>query len=189
MRGKDWPNLGRMLAALLLLLLSPLAGILAGDLLWGSLERGLMVFNLLGLLGFTLATQPYWRGNGKRVRALRTSFCSMGGSALLDILLGRPVPFAVYLASMVECFSLIPWITELLGEIHRGQWRREAPAPVQSAASARRTTPDLRQPAAGSGSRPEPEGPELPVPGVPRWVFLLMALFLILAVGFLLWQR
>jgi len=187
MKRKDWPNLWRMFAALLLLLLSPLLGILVGALVWGSLERGLMVFNLLGLVGFTLTTRPYWRGNGKRVRALLVTFCSMGVSALLDIISGRPVPFAVYFASMVECFSLIPWITEILKEIHQGQWRREPPAPVQRAASGRRTTPDPWRPAARRNSRPEPEGPELPVPGVPRWVFLLIALFLILAVGLLLW--
>lgn len=131
MRGKYWPNLGRMFVALCLLIISPLFGIPAGAIFWGSLERGLLVFNLLGLAGFTLATRPFWRGNRKRIRGLLRSAAALGISALLDVLSGRPVPFAVYFSSMVECFSLIPWITGILNEIHRGQWRKGPPRPPQ----------------------------------------------------------
>jgi len=101
--------------------------------------------------------------------------------------MGRPAAMAVYFSAMVECFSLIPWITAILGEIHRGQWRREPAAPVRSAASGGRTTPDPWRPVAGRDSRPEREGPELPIPGVSWWGYLLLGVLLALAVGLLVW--
>lgn len=181
MRGKDWPNLWRMCVALWLLLLTPLLGIAVGAVCWGSLERGLLVFNLLGLAGFALATRPFWQGNKKRIRGLVRSALALGISALLDVLSGRPVPFAVYFSSMVECFSLIPWIIEILQEIHRGQWReRPRPSPFSAPLSTvRRETPPIRQ-------KPVYEGPEEPVPGFPRWGYLLLVLFLGLALLLLL---
>lgn len=172
MKGKDWPNLGRMFVALCLLIISPLFGIPAGAIFWGSLERGLLVFNLLGLAGFTLATRPFWRGNRKRVRGLVRSALALGISALLDILSGRPIPFAVYFSSMVECFSLIPWITGILNEIHRGQWRKgPTPSPSAHVGPVGRETPPPRE-------KPVYQGPEEPIPGFPRWGVPLLALFL-----------
>lgn len=172
MRGKDWPNLWRMYVALWLLLLTPLLGIAVGAVCWGSLERGLLVFNLLGLAGFALATRPFWQGNKKRIRGLVRSALAVGISALLDVLSGRPIPFAVYFSSMVECFSLIPWIIEILQEIHRGQWRERPPSPSSAPISTvRRETPPPR-------SKPVYEGPEEPVPGFPRWGYLLLVLLL-----------
>lgn len=169
MRGKDWPNLWRMCVALWLLLLTPLLGIAVGAVCWGSLERGLLVFNLLGLAGFALTTRPFWQGDKKRIRGLVRSALAVGVSALLDVLSGRPVPFAVYFSSMVECFSLIPWIIEILQEIHRGQWReRPQPSPLSAPVSTvRRETPPPRP-------KPVYEGPEEPVPGFPRWGYLLL---------------
>lgn len=172
MRGKDWPNLERMFAALCLLVISPLLGIPVGAVFWGSLERGLLVFNLLGLGGFTLVTKPFWRGDSKRIQGLLRSAAALGISALLDILSGRPIPFAVYFSSMVECFSLIPWITEILNEIHRGQWReRPTPSPSAHVGPVGRETPSPRE-------KPVYQDPEEPISGFPRWGFPLLALFL-----------
>lgn len=203
MKRKDWPNLQRMFIALILLIISPLVGIAAGAVFWRSLERGLLVFNLLGLLGFALVTRPYWTGNRPRIRKLLMSGFAMGVSALLDIVTGRPVPLAVYFSSMVECFSLIPWITEILNEIHQGQWRSPSPAgpsaPAPYAHRGKTATPDLWNPSAEKRSQPgraafertppsERTGPELPTPGIPRWLLLPAVAALILLIGLLLWS-
>ena len=172
MKRKDWPNLQRMFIALILLIISPLVGIAAGAVFWRSLERGLLVFNLLGLLGFALVTRPYWTGNRPRIRKLLMSGFAMGVSALLDIVTGRPVPLAVYFSSMVECFSLIPWITEILNEIHQGQWRSPPPARrrrLRMPIEAKRPPPTfgtpLRRNAPFRGGRPLKEHPPRSEPG------------------------
>lgn len=97
MRGKDQSNLPRMFAALCLLLIFPLLSIAVGAVCWGSLERGLLVFNLLGLAGFALATRlkPVYQGPEEPVPGL-----PRWGHLLLGLLLGL-----VLLLLLTSCHS------------------------------------------------------------------------------------
>lgn len=180
MSGKDWPNLQRMFAALMFLLISPLIGIVVGAIYWDSLERGLLVFNLLGLAGFALLTRPFWQRDSKRTQSLLSSAGAVVISALLDIVTGKPVAFSVYFSAMWECFHLIPWITGILREIHQGQWSQSIPRSAAPPEPVRRKIPP---------PRPEPaqEGPELPLPGFPWWGYGVLVL--LLGVGGLLLLR
>ena len=53
----------RVRNALLALLLLPLVGIVVGAVVWWDLERGLLVFNLLGMALFAWFTYPFWSGS------------------------------------------------------------------------------------------------------------------------------
>ena len=168
--------LTRLALALCSLLFSPLAGIVVGALYWGSLERGLLIFNLLGLAGFAGITHPFWRGERQKKRRLQLIFS--GGSVLLSTLFSTlfdhtAAAYALYFAVACESFSLIPWIVEVLQEIRRGVWGDPA------APAARQDPP---RPAA------DPMGPELPVPPPPWRLLLPVLLAAVLAAGAWVWQ-
>ena len=122
----------RVRNALLALLLLPLVGIVVGAVVWWDLERGLLVFNLLGMALFAWFTYPFWRGERQRKRRLQLFFSA--GSVLLSALVNvcfdhAVAAYALYFAVACEAFSLIPWIIEVIQEIRRGDWQDWQPAP------------------------------------------------------------
>ena len=64
----------RVARALCALLLLPLAGIVVGAVFWWNLERGLLLFNLLGVGLFAAITYPFWRGERQKKRRLQLLF-------------------------------------------------------------------------------------------------------------------
>ena len=189
----------RVRNALLALLLLPLVGIVVGAVVWWDLERGLLVFNLLGMALFAWFTYPFWRGERQRKRRLQLFFSA--GSVLLSALVNvcfdhAVAAYALYFAVACEAFSLIPWIIEVIQEIRRGDWQDWQPAPPPF-----HTVP--REPYQMRMGREEPapwdspaarvdefprQGPELPAPAPPWKLLLPLVLAAFAAAGVWLWQ-
>ena len=191
----------RVARALCALLLLPLAGIVVGAVFWWNLERGLLLFNLLGVGLFAAITYPFWRGERQKKRRLQLLFS--GGSVLLSTLVSVffdhvVAAYALYFAVACEAFSLIPWIAEVIQEIRRGDWQDWQPPPPLLRRPRREPydqrmrrdleeTPPWDSPASRRDETPR-QGPELPPPP-PPWKLLLPLLLAALAVSALwLWQ-
>lgn len=193
----------RVRNALLALLLLPLAGIVVGAVFWWDLERGLLVFNLLGMALFAYFTYPFWRGERQKKRRLQLFF-SAGSvllSALINVFVDHAVAaYALYFAVACEAFSLIPWIVEVLQEIRRGDWQDWEPAPSPFRTPPRREPYSRRMrreweepapwdsPAARVDEFPR-QGPELPAPAPPWKLLLPLVLAAFAAAGVWLWQE
>lgn len=173
---------------LIFLLVLPLIGLPAGVFLWGSLERGLLIFNLAGMILFAIFTRPFWLGERqkKRRRQILFSAGSVTLSTLANVLFDRiDASYALYFAAMCEAFSLIPWITGVTQEIRQGQWQDPRSIPPISYDQRLR---QREEEAAPVRRTEEPyEGPEQKPPAA--WRIVLPVLLAALgAVGITLWQ-